>query len=249
MAASFADHFSEKSAQYAASRPGYPPELTSAIAAVAPGLSRAWDCATGSGQAAVGLARHFTQVEATDASAQQVANALAHPRVRYTVQPAERTDFADAAFDAITVAQALHWFDLDRFYAEARRVLRPGGVIAAWAYDWSQVTPAVDFALERHLLVKIRPYWPEQVNRMQSSFMQMPFPFTPVALPPVKIEMAWTLDQYLAYVETWSATRAYVAEHGRGAMDETGSAMRKAWGEAAVREVPRPLHVRCGRHA
>ena len=249
MAASFADHFSEKSAQYAASRPTYPGELLSALAAAAPGRARAWDCATGSGQAALGLAAHFARVEATDASAQQVANALPHPRVRYTVQPAERTDFADATFDAVTVAQALHWFDLDRFYAEVRRVLRPGGVIAAWAYDWSRVTPAVDFALERHLLVKIRPSWPEQVNRMQSGFMQMPFPFAPVTLPPVKIEVAWTLEQYLAYVETWSATRAYIAEHGRAAMDESGSAMREAWGAAGVRTVTMPLHVRCGRHA
>jgi ubiquinone/menaquinone biosynthesis C-methylase UbiE len=245
----FADHFSEKSEQYAAARPSYPDALFAAIAAAAPGRERAWDCATGSGQAAVGLAAHFGHVEATDASAQQIANALAHPRVRYTVQPAERTDLAAGAFDAIVVAQALHWFDLDRFYAEARRVLRPGGLVAAWAYDWSAVTPAVDRALERHLLVKIRPYWPEQVNRMQSSFMDFPFPFAPVSLPPVRIEMAWTLEQYLAYVETWSATRAYLAQHGRGILDEAESAMRKAWGEVRVRTVTMPLHVRCGRHA
>jgi SAM-dependent methyltransferase len=246
---SFADHFSDKSALYAAARPTYPAALFAAIAAASPGRDNAWDCATGSGQAAVGLAAHFGHVEATDASAQQVANALPHPRVRYTVQPAERTQFADGTFDAVTVAQALHWFDLDRFYAEVRRVLRPGGVIAAWAYDWSSVTPAVDRALERHLLVKIKPYWPEQVNRMQSGFMQMPFPFSPVALPAVKIEVDWTLGQYLSYVETWSATRAYIAEHGRGVMDETATAMRKAWGEPEARTVTMPLHVRCGRHA
>jgi SAM-dependent methyltransferase len=245
----FADHFSEKSGLYAAARPTYPAALFAAIAAAAPARDRAWDCATGTGQAALGLAARFAHVEATDASAQQVANAAAHPRVRYTAQLAERTDFAGATFDAVTVAQALHWFDLDRFYAEARRVLRPGGVIAAWAYDWSAVTPAVDFALERHLLVKIKPYWPEQVNRMQASFMQMPFPFAPVALPAVRIEMAWTLAQYLAYVETWSATRAYVAEHGRAVLDETGSAMRAVWGEAPIRTVTMPLHIRCGRHA
>ena len=244
----FADHFSEKSAQYAAARPGYPPALFAAIAKSAPGLGRAWDCATGSGQAAIGLAAHFARVEATDASAQQIANAIAHPNVRYSVQVSERTDFEPASFDAVTVAQALHWFDLDRFYDEVRRVLRPGGVIAAWAYDWSSVTPEVDFVLQRHLLARIRPYWPEQVDRMQSSFMQMPFPFAPVPLPPVKIEVAWTLAQYMAYIETWSATRAYVAEHGRGALEQTEAAMRKAWGEAGARTVTMALHVRCGRN-
>ena len=245
----FADHFSEKSEQYAASRPTYPAALFAAIAAAAPASERAWDCATGTGQAAVGLAAHFGQVEATDASEQQIANGAAHPRVRYSAQLAEHTDFANGSFDAVTVAQALHWFDFDRFYGEVRRVLRPGGVIAAWAYDWSRVTPAVDFALERHLLVKIRPYWPEQVSRMQSSFMQMPFPFAPVALPPLEIEMAWTLPQYLAYMETWSATRAYVAEHGRAVLGETEAAMRAAWGDAPIRTVTMPLHVRCGRNA
>ena len=245
----FADHFSEKSAQYAAARPGYPAELFAAIAKAAPGHAGAWDCATGSGQAAIGLAAHFLPVEATDASEQQIANAIAHPRVRYSVQVSERTHFEPAAFDAVTVAQALHWFDLERFYDEVRRVLRPGGVIAAWAYDWSSVSPEVDFALQRHLLARIRPYWPEQVNRMQSGFMQMPFPFAPVVLPPMKIEMAWTPAQYLAYIETWSATRAYVAEHGRGALEQTESAMRKAWGEDRARTVTMALHVRCGRHA
>jgi ubiquinone/menaquinone biosynthesis C-methylase UbiE len=245
----FADHFSEKSALYAAARPGYPAALFAAIAAAAPARDRAWDCATGSGQAAIGLADHFARVEATDASAQQIANAIAHPKVRYSVQISERTDFASASFDAVTIAQALHWFDLARFYDEVRRVLRPGGVIAAWAYDWSSVSREVDFALERHLLVKIRPFWPEQVSRMQSSFMQMPFPFAPVALPPAKIEMAWTLAQYIAYIETWSATRAYIAQHGRDALEETEAAMRKAWGDAHVRPVTMALHVRCGRHA
>ena len=245
----FADHFSEKSALYAAARPTYHAALFAAIAERSPGRDTAWDCATGSGQAAVGLAAHFGRVEATDASAQQVANAAAHPRIRYSVQPAERTDFADGAFDAVTVAQALHWFDLDRFYAEVRRVLRPGGIIAAWAYDWSSVTPAVDSAVQRHLLVKIRPYWPRQVDLLQKGFMHIPFPFAPVELPAAKIEMAWTLPQYLAYLETWSATRAYVAEHGRGVIDETESAMRKAWGDVEIRPVTMALHVRCGRHA
>ena len=244
----FADHFSEKAELYAAARPGYPDALLAAVAAAAPARELAWDCATGSGQAAVGLARHFARVEATDASAGQIANALPAANVRYSVQPAEATGFAPASFDAVVVAQALHWFDLERFYAEVRRVLRPGGVIAVWAYDWSHVTPAVDFAVERHLLAKLKPYWPPQVARMQESFMQLPFPFEPVSVPAVAIRMSWTADEYLAYLETWSATRLYVAEHGRSAIDAARTAMRRAWGSDGARDVTMALHVRCGRH-
>src|SRR5690349_22780054 len=134
ISATFLDHFSEKSAGYARSRPTYPEELFRLLAEHAPGRDRAWDCATGNVQAALGPARHFRHVEATDASAEQIANAIAAPGVTYSVQPAEKTTFADASFDAVCVAQAVHWFDADRFNAEARRVLKPGGVILVTAY-------------------------------------------------------------------------------------------------------------------
>src|SRR5205085_8056471 len=131
------------------SRPTYPDELFRLLAGWAPAVDRVWDCATGNGQAAIGLARHFRQVEATDASAEQIANAVPTDRVTYSVQPAERTSFPDASFDAVSVAQALHWFDFDRFNAEVRRVLRPRGVILVTSYGWSHVSPGFDAELKR----------------------------------------------------------------------------------------------------
>ena len=128
----FRDHFSTQSAAYAQFRPHYPEALIQYLADLAPARERAWDCATGNGQVAVELARFFTEVVATDASARQLEHATPHERVRYRVLPAEQTDFAPASFDLVTVAQALHWFDLDRFYAEVRRTLRPEGVITVW---------------------------------------------------------------------------------------------------------------------
>ena len=121
-----------------------------------------WDCATGNGQAAIGLARHFRSVEATDASAEQIANAVATPNVTYSVQPAEHTNFADASFDAVNVAQALHWFDFDRFNAEVRRVLKPGGLLLVTSYGWSHVSAQFDRELKRLVLDPIKPHWPPQ---------------------------------------------------------------------------------------
>ena len=244
----FTDLFSEKSATYAQARPTYPDALFRFIAGECPARGRAWDCATGNGQAAIGLARHFGAVEATDASEQQVAHAMAAPNVRYSVQPAERTDFPAASFDAVCVAQALHWFDLDRFYAEVRRVLKPGGVIAAWGYGWTKVSPQVDQALETRMLARIKPYWPEQNALIIAGYRTIAFPFEPIAAPAFRIEVRWTLAQLLAYTETWTATRRYVAEHGRGMVDETAEALREAWGGEEARVVTMDLAMRIGRH-
>lgn len=245
---SFTDLFSEKSATYAQARPTYPDALYRFVAGAAPARDRAWDCATGNGQAAIGLARHFGSVEATDASEQQVANAIAAQGVRYSVQAAERTDFAPACFDAVCVAQALHWFDLERFYAEVRRVLKPGGVLAAWGYGWTRISPEVDSALERHLLVRIKPYWPEQNALLIAGYRTIAFPFEPIEAPAFRIEVRWTIAQLLAYVETWTATRRYVAAHGRGILDETADALRQAWGGEDARLATMDLAVRAGRH-
>ena len=244
----FIDHFSEKSDLYARARPTYPDALFAFIAGESRARDRAWDCATGSGQAALGLARHFQSVEATDASGEQVGNALASPRVRYSVQPAERTDFPDAAFDAVCVAQALHWFDLERFYPEAKRVMKPGGVFAAWGYARHHVTPQVDRAFEEHFLAPLKPYWPAQNAKLWGGYRDEAFPFEPIEAPAFAIEMAWTLPQLIDYAGTWSATRRYIAEAAPDFLESARAAIEPAWGEGERRLVAMPLSIRCGRH-
>jgi SAM-dependent methyltransferase len=245
----FADHFSEKSDLYAAARPTYPDALLRFIASESPAQGRAWDCATGSGQAAQGLARHFAAVEATDASAEQIANALPEPRVRYSLQPAEKTDFAAASFDAVCVAQALHWFDLDRFYAEAKRVLKPGGVIAAWGYDRHRVSPEFDAAFEAHVLAPLATYWPAQNAKLWAGYRDEAFPFVALDAPAFAIEMRWILAQLVAYAGTWSASRRYIAEAAPDFLARAARALASPWGDEERRAVTMPLHLRCGRHS
>jgi ubiquinone/menaquinone biosynthesis C-methylase UbiE len=245
---SFTDLFSEKSAGYAQARPTYPDALYRFIAEAAPGRGRAWDCATGNGQAAIGLARHFAAVEASDASEQQVAHAIAAKGVRYSVQRAEQTDYESRSFDAVCVAQALHWFDLDRFYPEVQRVLKPGGIFAAWGYGWTEIASEIDRAIERHLLAPIKPHWPKQNALLIAGYRTIAFPFEELEVPPMRIETHYTLDEFLAYAETWTATRSLVNLEGRGFLEATRAALLPLWGEDVSRPASMVLAVRCGRH-
>jgi SAM-dependent methyltransferase len=245
----FIDHFSRKSEVYAQARPTYPDALFAFIASEARARGTAWDCATGSGQAALGLARHFESVEATDASREQIPHAIAAPRVRYSVQPAETTTFASNAFDAVCVASALHWLDLERFYAEVKRVLKPGGVFAAWGYTRHHVTPEFDAAFDAFFHTPLKPYWPKQNAKLWAGYRDEAFPFAPIEAPPFAIEMRWTLAELIAYAGTWSATQRYLAQAGdMDFLEKAAKALAPAWGNAGRRVVTLPLHLRCGRH-
>lgn len=244
----FADHFSDKSDAYARSRPTYPDELYAFVADAAPDTTRVWDCATGNGQAAVGLARQFAAVEATDASAEQIRNAAAAPNVRYSVQAAERTDFAAASFDAVCVAQALHWFELERFYAEVRRVLRPGGVVAAWGYDWMRTAQGFDALFSDGILEKLKGSWPTQNRLLWSGYRTIPFPFERIPAPRFEMRLDWSFEQFEGYVRTWTGTRRYLEREGAHALDDDWERLRRAWGAHARREFVVPLHFLCGRH-
>ena len=173
---------------------------------------------------------------------------MAAPNIAYSVQPAERTRFADASFDAVCVAQALHWFDVERFYAEVKRVLRPQGVILVTGYGWSSVSRDFDRALRRVVIEEVKSLWPPQNALLVNGYRDLPFPFEPVEFPKAAIEVEWTFDQTIDYVGTWSATRRKL-EADPGFLDREREALRDAWGSEATRTVTMPLVVLCGRHA
>src|SRR5215207_7689770 len=195
----FKDHFSGHAAAYAASRPGYPDDLLDWVSALPAGRRLAWDCATGSGQAAVGLGRRFERVVATDASEQQIENAVEHPGVEYRVAPAERSGLPGGSVDLVAVAQALHWFHFTLFYAEVRRVLAPGGAIAAWTYNLARVEPAVDRLIDRLARGVVGPYWPPERCWVDEDYETIPFPFDEIAAPPFELVESWDLARMIRY--------------------------------------------------
>lgn len=246
-AAGFKDHFSVAAHEYDRFRPGYPAALIDFLARAAPGCSHAWDCATGTGQAAVALATRFGQVIATDASAAQLAYAVRHPRVAYVVARAEDCGLADDSVDLVTVAQALHWFDLERFYAEVHRVARPGAVFAAWTYSLADADAAVD-PLVAAFYEEMGPWWPPERVHVEDGYRQLPFPFAPLAAPEFEIRAAWPLERLLGYFGTWSAVNRCRKQTGQDPLEALGHRLARVWGDPSEpRPVRWPLHLRVGR--
>jgi SAM-dependent methyltransferase len=245
----FADHFSRLAGGYAAYRPHYPDGLFAAIAAAAPTRDVVWDCATGSGQAAQGLARHFDLVFASDASREQVGASAANARVRFFVARGEAVPLPAGSVDVVTVAQALHWLELPEFYAEARRVLRPGGLLAAWTYGNFRVDGGrVDATLADFYDRIVGSYWAPERRWVESGYRTLRFPFDEVAIVSPPMIATWTLDQVLGYVGTWSAVARCREQTGHDPVPELGQRLRSAWGDpTTARRVEWPLAVRAGR--
>lgn len=245
---SFHDHFSGHAAGYAQARPSYPPGLFAWLAAQCPRHALAWDAGCGNGQAAQALAMHFTQVVATDPSAEQVAQASPAPNLEYRVEPAEAPTLEPHGADLATVAQALHWFDLPRFYAAVRRTLTPDGVLAVWTYGLSHVDAGVDHVFRRLYDDVLGPYWPHERRHVENGYAELPFPFDPIEAPPFAMRCDWTLAQYLAYLRTWSAAQRYLRASGVDPVALVEADFAAAWGDPDLRRpVQWPLGLRVGR--
>jgi SAM-dependent methyltransferase len=237
--------FSSVASEYARYRPAYPPALFTWLASQCMRRERVWDCACGSGQASVDLAKYFDEVIATDANSEQIAHAAAHPRVHYRIASAEAPDIASDSCDAITVAQALHWFDVERFYVAARRVARAGAVLAIWTYLPPMLAePAAQQQFSDFYRDVVGPYWPPERAHVESGNATLSFPFARLHTPELNCTMRWTLADLLGYVRSWSATVKYRAANGHGPEELLAQSLEPVWGASdAAMEVRFPLRV------
>ncbi len=241
----FADHFSAHAATYATYRPRYPQALFHWLAVVAPGTALAWDAGTGNGQVATGLVQRFARVVATDASPEQLARAVPHARIAYRVARYE-SGIAERSAQLVTVGQALHWFDVPAFSREARRVLQPGGVLAAFAYQHSMVSDAVDLVVRHHHDVTLGHYWPPERQHVVDGYRAIALPIDELVPPPLEMVEDWTLAQFTGYLRSWSATQRCLAARGEAPVAAFEAALAEAWGAVPRRTVTWPLVIRAG---
>jgi SAM-dependent methyltransferase len=244
----FKDHFSKQASEYTRYRPHYPGPLFQYLAELTIEHQLAWDCATGSGQAALGLTPYFDEIIATDASEKQITNAIAHRKITYLVSPAERTEIDSNAIDLIAVAQALHWFALDKFYGEVKRVLKTGGVIAAWSYGLLRISPPVDELLDKFYVDVVGPFWPPERKLVDDGYRSIPFPFQEFTSPAFSMEANWSLDHLLGYLGTWSSIQKFKEQNKANPLKGLARDLKQVWGRPEdEKRVRWPINMRVGR--
>ena len=240
--------FATEAAQYAHLRPTYPENLFAFLSTTVASREVAWNCATGNGQAATHLAKYFGRVIATDESAEMIAQAPRHPKIGYRVSEAEDSGLEADFVDLVTVASAIHWFDLSKFYAEVRRVVKPGGVIAAWTYYTPVFGKDVDVLIERLAHEVLADYWDERLHYVVDEFHDLPFPFEPIVAPRFRTDMKWNMEDLLGYFETWSSSVKYREAKGDHPTDLIKGELARVWGDPEQkRDLHFPLYMRIGR--
>ncbi len=244
----FEEYFSRQSRSYLDARPLYPAALFDFLSSLCAKREIAWDCATGNGQAAVGLAECFEKVIATDTSQSQIAHTIPRKNIEYPVAPAENFSIASKTVDLITAGQAAHWLDLNGFYLEARRVACEGALIAIFGFREVIVAPSVDELISHYLHEVVGGYWPAGKELYDSRYASLYFPFQELSAPDFKIEVDWTLDQLLRLFDSYSGPQKYWEVHGKPPSLELLDEFNKAWGgEQLTRKVIIPLLLRVGR--
>ncbi len=242
------DRFSEQAGMYKKFRPNYPASLYREILRITPGRGVCWDCGTGNGQVAMELSRHFKAVYATDISEQQLARAPKLQNVYYGVERAESTGFPDSCFDLITVAQAIHWFDIPCFYQEVRRVGKPGAILAVWGYGLLKVSPGINRLIHRFYDSVVGPYWDFERKYIEAGYETIGFIFPEIQLAQgFMIEKNMDLADLRGYLNSWSAVQNYIKEIGTNPVGELVDQLLEYWPEGSKKGVSFPVFIKAGK--
>jgi len=235
MAADFNDHFSGFSGDYHSYRPGYPGELFSWLASLCSNHERAWDCATGTGQAAIALADYFTEIIATDASDTQIAGANLRDNIQYRVAKAEQSGIPPASLDLITVAQAIHWFNQQTFQAEVERVLKENGILAVWSYNLLKISPKIDEVVNHLYGPVLEKHWPPERRMIEAGYTDIDFPYNKISAPEFSMSAMWNLAGLIGYLNTWSGVKRYAQERKTNPVELVFDDLLAAWGNAETK--------------
>ena len=241
------DNFSLQSDQYAKFRPTYPADFFDYLNSIVPDFQNAWDCGTGNGQVAAVLAKSFKNVFASDISQQQIDNAVKASNIFYSVQPAEKTDFQNQLFDLIVVAQAIHWFDFEKFYKEVRRTAKENAKLCVVGYGVLEISPKIDAVITDFYTNVIGKYWDIERKYIDDHYTTIPFPFDEIQTPKFEHKYQWNLEHLIGYLKTWSAVKHFIKQHNYNPVDELKVELKKLWKAEQMKEVKFPIFIRIGK--
>ncbi|MEK7263115.1 MAG: class I SAM-dependent methyltransferase [Bacteroidota bacterium] len=241
------DNFSAQAKLYVQFRPAYPAELIAFILSVVEQKNIAWDCGTGNGQIAAALAEYFRTVYATDISERQIENALQKKNIMYRVEAAESTSFPDEFFDVITVAQAIHWFDIEKFYCNAQRTLKTNGILAVIGYSLPRADEKINAIIDDFYSRTLNSYWDAERKYIDELYQTIPFPFREISSPQFSITYEWRLENMLGYLQTWSAVQNYAKRNNVNPVHAIVNDVQQCWKENELKRITFPTLLRIGR--
>lgn len=243
------DYFSIQAKAYAESRPVYPVELIEFITGLCKERKVAWDCGTGNGQVAAFLADYFEKVIATDASREQIENAIKKPNIIYLAAKAEEQDLANASVDLITVATAIHWFDIEKFYSEADRILKSGGILAVWGYAGCTISDTLDPILNHYTFEILKDYWPKETFlNLIDHYKILHFPYKEIEAPTFTMEAERDFNWLLNYLFSWSGTQEFIKKNNNNPVEQIKDELLIQWGNPEYKKVVKwKLFLKCGR--
>lgn len=241
------DNFSTQSEKYAKYRPGYPFEFFDYLNSIISTKNRAWDCGTGNGQIAFELAKTFKEVFATDISQSQLDNALQADNIYYSLQPAEKTSFENNTFDLVIVGQAIHWFGFDKFYLEVRRTAKQNALICVVGYGGIDVSEEINQLKKDFYVNVVGPYWDKERKFIDEDYKTIPFPFEEIQAPFFENKLQWDLENYIGYINTWSAVKKFIKENGFNPVEKFQKELERLWKNNEEKEIRFPFFIRLGR--
>jgi ubiquinone/menaquinone biosynthesis C-methylase UbiE len=240
------DLFSNQAENYSKFRPSYPKELFDHILQFVAEKNIAWDCATGNVQAAVALAPYFKKVIATDISEKQLTIAKPLANIQYCLGSAEHTTFPDNTFDLITVAQAYHWLKFEAFDKEVNRIAKKNAVMAVWGYNLFTTNDAAVDTLIKHFYTNIVGlYWDKERKYVDDNYSSVPFNFTPLPAKDFFITAAWSKDDVIGYLNSWSSVQHFIAAKKYNPIDNIINDLDRIWKNE--KPVSFPLFLKLGR--
>lgn len=243
------DNFSQQAALYFKYRPKYPKEMYDFIFQHVQQKHMAWDCGTGSGQVAEYLSENFAKVYASDISKDQLKHAPKKENIEYKNVPAEDTGFPSDFFDLITVAQAIHWFDFDRFYSEAIRTAKNSALIAVIGYGIIGVDEKANPLIDKFYNYAFGRYFNDNRRYVDEQYRTIPFPFEEIESPEFSISYQWSMQELEGYLNSWSTVQKFKNEDGFNPVDDFLEELKTktGWGSGKIKEVTFPVFMRLGR--
>ena len=209
------------------------------------------------------LAKIYKNVIATDTSPKQLEFAIKLPNIRYQLTPPtmsitelEQNVATQSSVDLVTIAAALHWFDLPQFYKQVKWVLKkPNGVIAAWTYTMPEINESVGAVFKPFDTVDCEPFWEPQRKLVDNKYMSIDFPFEPVdgvdntgPFDQFVLEKVMNLDNYFTFIRSCSGYQTAKDKGVELLTDNVIDKFKVAWNvDGQSQKVARfPIYLRIG---